>query len=37
MEKRKGAQRILMGKLEGKRTLGRSVSRWVDNIKTDLQ
>jgi hypothetical protein len=37
MEKRKGAHRVLRGKREGKRPLGRSVSRWEDNIKTDLQ
>jgi len=37
MEKRKGAHRVLMGKLEGKRPIGRPVSRWEDNIKTDLQ
>jgi hypothetical protein len=29
--------RILMGKLEGKRPLGRPRPRWVDNIKTDLR
>jgi hypothetical protein len=37
MEKSKGAHRVLMGKLEGKRSLGRSMSRWDNNIKTDLQ
>ena len=26
-----------MGKLEGKRTLGRSSRRWENNIKMDLQ
>ena len=26
-----------MGKLEGKRLLGRSRHRWVDNFKLDLQ
>ena len=29
--------RVLVGKLEGKRPLGRPRSRWVDNIKMDLQ
>jgi hypothetical protein len=34
-EKRK-AYRILVGKPEGKRPLGRPRRRWVDNIKTDI-
>jgi len=34
---RRGAYRFLMGKPEGKRTLGRSRRRWEDNIKMDLQ
>ena len=29
--------RVLVGKPEGKRTLGRPRRRWEDNIKTDLQ
>jgi len=29
--------RILVGKPEGKRPLGRSRGRWEDNIKMDLQ
>jgi hypothetical protein len=29
--------RILMGKLEGKRPLGRPRRRWMDNIKMDLR
>jgi hypothetical protein len=29
--------RVLLGKLEGKRPLGRSRRRWEDNIKRDLQ
>ena len=29
--------RVLVGKLEGKRPLGRPRRRWVDNIKMDLQ
>jgi hypothetical protein len=31
------AYRILVGNPEGKRTLGRSRRRWVDNIKMDLR
>jgi hypothetical protein len=30
------AYRILVGKPEGKRPLGRPRRRWVDNIKMDL-
>ena len=29
--------RVLVGKPEGKRPLGRPGRRWVDNIRTDLQ
>ena len=29
--------RVLVGKLEGKRPLGRPRHRWVDNIRVDLQ
>jgi hypothetical protein len=29
--------RILVGKPEGKRPLGRARHRWVDNIKMDLR
>jgi len=29
--------RVLVGKLEGKRPLGRPRRRWVDNIRIDLQ
>ena len=29
--------RVLVGKPEGKRPLGRHRRRWVDNITTDLQ
>jgi len=32
-----GAQRVLVGKPEGKRSLGRPRRRWEDNIKMDLQ
>ena len=31
------AYRVLVGKPEGKRPLGRPKLRWVDNIKMDLQ
>jgi hypothetical protein len=31
------AYSIFMGKPEGKRLLGRSRHRWVDNIKIDLR
>jgi hypothetical protein len=33
---KRNAYRILVGKPEGKRPLGRQRSRWVDNIKIDL-
>ena len=29
--------RVLVGKPEGRRPLGRPKRRWVDNIRTDLQ
>ena len=29
--------RVLMGKPEGRRPLGRPRRRWVDNIRTDIQ
>jgi hypothetical protein len=32
-----GAYRILVGKLEGQRPLGRLKRRWEDNIKMELQ
>ena len=34
---RRGVYRVLVGKPEGKRPLGRPRSRWEDNIKVDLQ
>ena len=37
MGERRGVYRILVGKSEGKRPLGRSRHRWEDNIKMDLQ
>jgi hypothetical protein len=36
MGEKRNAYRILVGKPEGKRTLGRPRRRWVDNIKMDL-
>ena len=32
-----GAYRVLVGKPEGKRPLGRPRHRWVDNIRLDLR
>jgi len=29
--------RVLLGKLEGRRPLGRPRLRWVDNVRMDLQ
>ena len=37
MGDRRGVYRVLMGKSEGKRPLGRPRSRWEDNIKMDLE
>jgi len=37
MGKRRGVYRVLVGKPEGKRPLGRPRHRWEDNIKMDLQ
>jgi hypothetical protein len=33
----RGMYRVLVGKPEGKRPLGRPRRRWEDNIKADLQ
>ena len=33
----RGVYRVLVGKPEGRRPLGRPGRRWVDNIRTDLQ
>jgi hypothetical protein len=37
MGKTRNAYRILVGKPEGKRLLGRPRRRWVDNIRIDLR
>jgi len=37
MEKMRGVYRVLVGKPEGKRPLGRPRHRWENNIKMDLQ
>ena len=37
MEERRGVYRVLVGKREGMRPLGRPRRRWEDNIKMDLQ
>jgi hypothetical protein len=34
---KRNSYRILVGKPEGKRPLGRPKRRWVDNIKTDFR
>jgi hypothetical protein len=37
MGERRGAYRVLVGKPEGRRPLGRPRRRWEDNIKMDLR
>jgi len=37
MGEERGLYRVLVGKLEGRRPLGRPRRRWVDNIRMDLQ
>jgi hypothetical protein len=37
MGEKRNAYRVLVGKPEGKRPLGRPRRRWVDNIKMDLR
>jgi hypothetical protein len=36
MGEKRNVYRLLVGRPEGKRPLGRSRSRWIDNIKMDL-
>jgi len=33
----RGVYRVLLGQSEGRRPMGRPRSRWVDNIRMDLQ
>jgi hypothetical protein len=37
MEERRGVYRVLVGKPEGRRPVGRPRRRWEGNIKMDLQ
>jgi hypothetical protein len=37
MEEWRGVYRVLVGRSEGKRPLGRPRRRWEDNIKLDLR
>jgi hypothetical protein len=37
MEETRGTYRILVGRTEGRRPLGRPRCRWEDNIKMDFQ
>jgi hypothetical protein len=37
MGEKRNAYRLLVGKPEGKRPLGRPKRRWVDNIRMDLE
>jgi hypothetical protein len=37
MGEMRGAYRVLVGKPEGRRLLGRTTRRWEDNIKMDLR
>jgi hypothetical protein len=37
MGERRGAYRVLVGKPEGRRPLGRTRRRWEDNIKMDFR
>ena len=37
MEKGRGVHKVLVGKPEGKRPLGRPRRRWEDNIKMDFR
>ena len=37
MDDERGVYRVLVGKLEGRRPLGRPKRRWMNNIRLDLQ
>jgi len=37
MGEERGVYRVLVGKLKGRRPLGRPRRRWADNIRMDLQ
>jgi len=37
MRKEREVQRVLLGKPEGRRPLGKPRRRWVDNIRMDIQ
>jgi hypothetical protein len=37
MAAKRNAYRILVGKLEGRKSLGRPRCRWMDNIRIDLR
>ena len=37
MEERRDVHKVLVGKPEGKRPMGRPICKWDDNIKMDLQ
>jgi hypothetical protein len=37
MEERRGVYRVLVGKSEGTRPLGRPRCRWEDDVEMDLQ
>ena len=37
IRERRGLHRVLVGKPEGKRPLGRTRRRWANNIRMDLQ
>jgi len=37
MDEERGVYRVLVGKPEGRRPMGRPRRRWVDNIRMDLQ
>ena len=37
MDEERGVYMVFLGKPEGRRTLGKPMRRWVDNIRMDLQ